>query len=117
MNTFPRTARVRHRRFGFASLALVLVVAHLPSPLLCGAAPVEIDVKVVGSPGLASADPLYTVNREPLLPSPFIKLPIGSITPKGWLRHQLELEANGMTGRLPEVSKWCKFEGSAWADA
>src|SRR5580765_3423964 len=59
----------------------------------------------------------YIGNREPLAPSPFMKLPIGSITPKGWLRHQLELEANGMTGRLPEVSKWCKFEGNAWATA
>ena len=117
MNTFPRTARVRHGRVGFASLALVLVVAHLHSPLLCGAVPVEVNVKVVGSPGLSLADPLYTVNREPLLPSPFIKLPIGSITPKGWVRHQLELEAQGMTGHLQEISKWCKFEDNAWADA
>jgi DUF1680 family protein len=117
MNAFPRTARVRHRRVGFASLALVPVVAHLHSPLLCGAVPVEVNVKVVGSPGLSSADPLYAVNREPLLPSPFIKLPIGSITLKGWLRHQLELEAQGMTGHLQEISKWCKFEDNAWADA
>ena len=104
MNTFPRTARVRHRRVGFAGLALVLVVAHLQSPLLYGAVPVEVNVKVVGSPGLSSADPLYTVNREPLLHSPFIKLPIGSITPKGWVRHQLELEAQGMTGHLDRKS-------------
>ena len=32
---------------------------------------------------------LYTSNRDPLLSSPFIKLPIGSITPKGWLRNML----------------------------
>jgi len=44
-----------------------------------------------------------------------MKLPIGSIKPKGWLRSQLELEANGMTGHLEEISKWCKFENSAWA--
>jgi hypothetical protein len=49
--------------------------------------------------------------------SPFLKLPIGSITPKGWLRHQLELEREGMTGHLEEISKWCKFEGNAWASA
>ncbi|HMJ66423.1 MAG TPA: beta-L-arabinofuranosidase domain-containing protein, partial [Candidatus Binatia bacterium] len=55
--------------------------------------------------------------REPLLPSPLIKLPIGAIEPRGWLRHQLELEANGMTGRLPEISKWCNFESNAWASA
>ena len=60
--------------------------------------------------------PCYPGNREPLAPAPFIKLPIGSITPQGWLRHQLELEADGMTGQLEEVSKWCKFEGNAWVD-
>src|SRR5438093_1229732 len=58
---------------------------------------------------------LYIGNREPLLPSPLIKLPIGAIEPRGWLRHQLELEARGMTGRLPEISKWCNFESNAWA--
>src|SRR5881394_3391649 len=50
------------------------------------------------------------------LPTPLVKLPIGSIAPHGWLRHMLELEAGGMTGRLPEVSQWCKFEGNAWTD-
>jgi hypothetical protein len=59
----------------------------------------------------------YTGNREPLLPSPLVKLPIGAIEPKGWLRHQLELEANGMIGYLPAISKWCNFESNAWASA
>ena len=59
---------------------------------------------------------LYLSNRAPLRPNPLVKLPIGSITPRRWLRHQLETEARGMTGRLPEVSPWCKFEGNAWAD-
>ena len=44
-----------------------------------------------------------------------MKLPIGAITPKGWLRHQLELERDGMAGHLAEISPWCKFEGNAWA--
>jgi hypothetical protein len=57
----------------------------------------------------------YVGNRAPLRPSPFLKLPIGSIRLEGWLRHELELEARGMTGHLPEVSKWCQFEGNAWA--
>src|SRR6266542_3148430 len=54
-------------------------------------------------------------NRAPLAPGAFIKLPIGSIRPRGWLQHQLELEANGLTGHLTELSKWCKFDGNAWA--
>ncbi len=71
--------------------------------------------RVVDAPNATSARPLYTANRAPLLASPFIKLPIGNIIPKGWLRHQLELEAQGMTGHLQELSKWCKFEGNAWS--
>ena len=35
---------------------------------------------------------------------------------RGWLRHQLELEADGMAGHLEEISPWCKFEGNAWTD-
>ncbi|HEV8606703.1 MAG TPA: beta-L-arabinofuranosidase domain-containing protein [Tepidisphaeraceae bacterium] len=58
----------------------------------------------------------YVSNRPPLLPSAFIKLSIGSIEPKGWLRHQLELERNGMVGHLPELSQWCKYEGNAWVE-
>jgi hypothetical protein len=57
----------------------------------------------------------YAANRAPLAPSGLIKLPIGAITPKGWLRRQLELERDGMTGHLAEISPWCKIEGSAWA--
>ncbi|MBI3923008.1 MAG: glycoside hydrolase family 127 protein, partial [Armatimonadetes bacterium] len=57
----------------------------------------------------------YITNREPLLPSPLLKLPIGSVRPEGWLRHQLVLMSDGMTGHLAEISPWCKFEGSAWA--
>jgi len=76
----------------------------------------DADAKCVSMPAVSGANPFYVGNREPLLPSPLLKLPIGSIIPKGWLRHQLELEAQGMTGRLPEISKWCKFEGNAWAD-
>ncbi|HWW03261.1 MAG TPA: beta-L-arabinofuranosidase domain-containing protein [Candidatus Acidoferrum sp.] len=76
----------------------------------------QTEVTVLDSPPASSSNQFYTANRAPLQPSPFLKLPIGSITPRGWLRHQLELEAQGMTGHLEEISKWCKFEGNAWAD-
>ncbi|MGQ9591454.1 MAG: beta-L-arabinofuranosidase domain-containing protein [Planctomycetota bacterium] len=58
---------------------------------------------------------IYVGNREPLLPSPLLKLPIGAVVPKGWLRHMLELERDGMVGRLGEISPWLRFETSAWA--
>ncbi len=66
--------------------------------------------------GSADAKPLYVANRAPLEPSPFIKLPIGSIEPRGWLRHQLEMERDGMTGHLKEISPWLNFEKSAWGN-
>lgn len=79
------------------------------------AASTDMNPRTVETPPFVAETTLYTGNRAPLLPSPFLKLPIGSITPKGWLRGQLEIEAEGMTGHLEEISKWCKFEDSAWA--
>ena len=59
---------------------------------------------------------LYTPNRAPLLPTALLKLPIGSIVPKGWLREQLLLDADGLSGRMSEVSDYLKFEGNGWVD-
>lgn len=72
-------------------------------------------VRSVDIPPVEGANTFYVGNRPPLLPNPLLKLPLGSIEPRGWLRHQLLLMANGLCGRLYEVSPWCKFEGSAWA--
>ncbi|UCH35389.1 MAG: glycoside hydrolase family 127 protein [Armatimonadota bacterium] len=68
-------------------------------------------------PSTTRANDFYVGNRAPLLPSPLIKLPAGSVRPEGWLRHQLDLMAQGFSGRLIDISQWCRFEGSAWADA
>jgi hypothetical protein len=116
MNALHKSAPVSRNFRCPPRVALVFAALLLKSLLPGGAAAVETGVKVVPTPAASSTKPLYTANREPLLPNPLIKLAIGSITPKGWVRHQLELEARGMTGRLPEISKWCKFEGNAWTD-
>jgi hypothetical protein len=96
-------------------VALVVVASLSPSLVTCRAASEPIKVRVVETPSLAATNPFYLANRSPLLPSPLLKLPLGNITPKRWLRHQLDLEASGMIGHLEELSKWCKFEDSAWA--
>src|SRR5271154_4514954 len=71
---------------------------------------------VVQGPPLNSTNSFYISNRPPLARSPFSKLPIGAITPSGWLRHQLEMERDGMTGHLEEISPWLDFAKSAWTD-
>ncbi len=58
----------------------------------------------------------YVANRPPLAQVPLRKLPIGAIEPRGWLRHQLLLEADGMAGHLEEISPFLKFEGNGWID-
>jgi hypothetical protein len=63
-------------------------------------------VDVVLRPATGAGDQAYCSNRPPLLGNPLIKLPLGAIRPRGWLEHQLDLMAEGMTGRLPEVSEF-----------
>lgn len=74
------------------------------------------EVRRVASPPRERRTSLYVSNRAPLAPSPLVKLPPGAIQPQGWLRHQLDLMRQGLTGRLPEISPWCKFAGNAWTD-
>ena len=37
----------------------------------------------------------YLNNRAPLRQAPFIKLPVGSITPRGWVNRFIELQRDG----------------------
>ena len=66
------------------------------------------------SVGGSAENRFYQGNRTPLAASPFIKLPVGAIRPEGWLRTQLELEAEGFSGRLSEISQFCRYEGNGW---
>ena len=82
--------------------------------LSAGHAAGQEKVAVVDRPATPRGRALYPSNREPLLPSPLIQLPTGTIAPRGWLRKQLELEAEGFTGHLTEISRFCRKEGNAW---
>jgi hypothetical protein len=84
--------------------------------ILLAAAPGRAAVRVVDTPPMTASSSNYISNREPLASSPLVKLPIGSITPRGWLRRQLELERDGMVGHLTEISQWCNFAKSSWTD-
>lgn len=71
-------------------------------------------VTVVERPDPSSPNQFYVGNRAPLAPSPWIKLPLRAIQPRGWLRKQLELQSAGFHGRLGEISRFLKKEGNAW---
>jgi hypothetical protein len=56
----------------------------------------------------------YISNKLPLKPSPFIKLPVQSFKPKGWLLHFLELQRDGLAGHLGQISAWLAKTDNAW---
>jgi Beta-L-arabinofuranosidase, GH127 middle domain/Beta-L-arabinofuranosidase, GH127 catalytic domain len=60
-------------------------------------------------------------NRAPLAPNAMYLLPLTSIKPRGWLRQQLQIQANGLTGHLDEFwpdvgpnSGWLGGTGEPW---
>src|SRR5689334_9744547 len=59
----------------------------------------------------------YVPQRAPLTPSPFQKLPTGQVKAKGWLLTQLQLQRDGFSGHLPEISRFLDPKGNAWLGA
>jgi len=67
------------------------------------------------------ANRYYYQNRNPLPETAFVFLPLGSVKPRGWLRRQLEIQAQGQTGVLPKFwdslgpnSGWLGGTGESW---
>ena len=73
-------------------------------------------VRDVDRPPTDSHNRFYVSNRAPLRPTALVKLPVGGIVPNGWLRNELRLESEGMTGHLEEISEWLDPKTSAWMD-
>ncbi|MCK5279409.1 MAG: hypothetical protein KAK04_12735, partial [Cyclobacteriaceae bacterium] len=69
---------------------------------------------IIERPDTSQINDHYVSNRAPLKPSMFIKLPIGSIEPGGWLGEYLVRQKNGLTGNLGKISAWLQKEDNAW---
>lgn len=79
-----------------------------------GLAQTDAKVAVVDRPDNSVRSANYVNSRAPLLQQCLIKLPVGSIAPAGWVRRYLELQRDGLTGHLGEISAWLEKDGNAW---
>ncbi|HET7103076.1 MAG TPA: beta-L-arabinofuranosidase domain-containing protein, partial [Terracidiphilus sp.] len=101
-------------------------LGHAGLLALAPALPVSSFLQHAGDAGSASGHRIPTPsaaikNREPLAPSAFYLLPLGSIRARGWLAAQLRIQANGLTGHLDETwadvgpnSGWLGGAGESW---
>ena len=74
----------------------------------------ESNVTTVKNTSVSSVNAYYISNKTPLEPLHFIKLPIGNIKPGGWIKKYLELQRDGLTGHLGEISAWLDKKDNAW---
>ena len=73
-----------------------------------------LKVSVVQRPSTTKYNSFYVSNKQPLLSLHFIKLPVGSIKPEGWVLKYLQLQRDGLTGNLGEISAWLEKNNNAW---
>lgn len=75
------------------------------------------EVSIVDRPFTDITNHSYLNNKQPLLPAHFIKLPVGHVKPGGWPKRYLELQKEGLTGHLGEISAWLNKKNNAWLNA
>lgn len=73
-----------------------------------------MSVTVIQRPEVQTSNKYYIGNKSPLVPLRLLKLPIGSIKPEGWILKYLELQRDGLTGHLGEISAWLDKNDNAW---
>jgi DUF1680 family protein len=112
------------------SAATIISSASQEKPLPTSATRRQF-IKQIGSVGIVSALPATPADappptaavqhRTPLAPNAFYPLPLGAIRPTGWLRAQLQLQADGLGGHLDETwpdvgpnSGWLGGTGESW---
>ena len=107
--TNERPKAFRPRGWWSRAIAAGLLVV-LPSPLVMG----ETSIAVLSRPPMDVRNSHYLSNKSPLQAGAFVKLPVGSVKPRGWLLETLRRQREGLGGRLPEVSAWLQKDGNAW---
>ena len=88
----------------------------LAALLLAGATvgSAQNSITVVEVPTSTGTQANYTSFRAPLKASPLLKLPVGQVQPRGWLREFLNRQKNGLNGQLGTVSDWLDKNNNQW---
>ena len=94
--------------------AFVLIILLVMPTTKHASAQTPAGITNVKRPATTTNNKFYTSNKAPLQPLLFIKLPVGSIKPKGWILKYLELQRDGLTGKLGEISAWLEKKNNAW---
>lgn len=107
-----RTRRSFLRRIGVAGLATSFRIGRLSA---------SSETPTDAQSGTLPGNSATYKNRAPLTPGSFQFLPLGSIHPAGWLKAQLEIQANGLSGHRDETwadvgpqSGWLGGGGESW---
>ena len=91
----------------------------LPIAVIClgmhtATAQSEVNATTIKKIANQRVNTFYVNNRAPLQNQYFTKLPVGSIRAGGWLKKVLELQRDGLTGNLGEISIWHSKSNNAW---
>ena len=81
--------------------------------LTASAMTANAQVSIVDKPAVGNRSN-YVEFRAPLQAAPLMKLPVGKVQPKGWLRKYLELQKEGLNGQLGKVSAWLDKNNNQW---
>ena len=84
--------------------------------LACAAATANDEITAVPRVEPTGEFTQYQSNRAPLAPSRLVELPFCAVRPAGWLKKQLELQADGFHGHLTEIAAFLKKKDNAWLD-
>src|SRR5690242_15590662 len=110
-SSIPSSRRRFLKQAGGAALASMAIGNRGALALAAGAA----SERISNQPRAA------VTNRAPLTASAFSLLPLGAVRPTGWLRSQLQIQANGLSGHLDETwpdvgsnSGWLGGGGESW---
>ena len=104
------TATCWHAFYRLSGLLLFIMISSFSSAHSIS----KEEITIVDRPNIEAVNVNYIGCKAPLRPLNFIKLPIESIKPEGWIKKYLELQRDGLTGHLNEISAWLEKDNNAW---